>query len=66
MHFSGDVRKNSVFKISEDCQKNVFEKVVFKQFQLSNLSTITIVTPSQMYLVSVPRIFVLWNFLLQK
>ena len=38
--FQGMFGKTSVLKISEDCQKNVFGKVLFKQFELSNLSSI--------------------------
>ena len=34
--------KIPVLKISEDSQKNIFGKVLFKQFKLSNLSSITI------------------------
>ena len=46
-------------KISEDSQKTAFGKVLFKQIEMSNLSPVLNrkLTPSQMFLVSVPRIF---------
>ena len=40
--FQGKFGKTPVLKISEDSQKNVFGKVHFKQFELPNLSPITI------------------------
>ena len=40
--FLGIFGKTPVLKISEDSQKNVFGKVLFKQFDLSILSPITL------------------------
>ena len=55
MHFSGDVRKNSCFKNSEDSDKNVFGEVLFEKFELSNLSPITILKTDSITKVSCER-----------
>ena len=44
--------KTPVLKISEDYQKNIFSKVLFKQFKLSNLSSTAILKTDSIINVS--------------